>query len=153
MITINATGDTTLHTAGKYCPEDILVKVPAGGSGGSVETCTVTMNVPGYIAVIGYGTYDRYCNGSNLGTITIPSTGGFSHIFPMESIMIFRNVPVGSVFTFCVDKSMSSSDKIKGVSVTDSIEFSLVNMTSAATAEYYVAVCRCNGDGEITITD
>ena len=47
MITINATGDTTLHTAGKYCPEDILVKVPAGsgdgsGGGGSVETCTVT---------------------------------------------------------------------------------------------------------------
>ena len=32
MITINATGDTTLHTAGTYCPEDILVKVPAGGS-------------------------------------------------------------------------------------------------------------------------
>lgn len=30
MITINATGDTTLHTAGKYCEEDILVKVPAG---------------------------------------------------------------------------------------------------------------------------
>lgn len=47
MITINATGDTTLHTAGKYCPEDILVKVPAGGSGGggaSLETCTVTIN-------------------------------------------------------------------------------------------------------------
>lgn len=53
MITINATGDTTIHTAGKYCPEDILVKVPAGGSGGgSVETCTVTINnvsaTPGY---------------------------------------------------------------------------------------------------------
>ena len=31
MITINATGDTTLHTAGKYCTEDILVKVPASG--------------------------------------------------------------------------------------------------------------------------
>lgn len=30
MITINATGDTTLHTAGKYCAEDILVKVPEG---------------------------------------------------------------------------------------------------------------------------
>jgi hypothetical protein len=33
MITINATGDTTIYTADKYCPEDILVKVPAGGSG------------------------------------------------------------------------------------------------------------------------
>ena len=42
MITINATGDTTLHTAGKYCPEDILVKVPAGSSGGAaLETCNI----------------------------------------------------------------------------------------------------------------
>ena len=31
MIEITATGDTTLHTAGKYCPEDILVKVPEAG--------------------------------------------------------------------------------------------------------------------------
>lgn len=30
MIEITATGDTTLKTAGKYCAEDILVKVPAG---------------------------------------------------------------------------------------------------------------------------
>lgn len=44
MITINATGDTTLHTAGKYCPEDILVKVPASSSGsGSVDTCTLSI--------------------------------------------------------------------------------------------------------------
>lgn len=32
MIEIQATGDTTLHTAGKYCEEDILIKVPVGGS-------------------------------------------------------------------------------------------------------------------------
>lgn len=50
MITINATGDTTLHTAGKYCPEDILVKVPSGGSSGGgssnfyEETFTPTGN-------------------------------------------------------------------------------------------------------------
>jgi hypothetical protein len=68
MIEITATGDVTLHTAGKYCAEDILVRVPAGGSGGgSVETCTVTMNLPGEMAVIGYGTYDRYYNGSFFG--------------------------------------------------------------------------------------
>lgn len=49
MITINATGDTTLHTAGKYCSEDILVKVPSGDSGvGSVETCTVIIQPFGW---------------------------------------------------------------------------------------------------------
>lgn len=32
MITIKATGDTTLYTAGKYCEEDILVQVPEGGT-------------------------------------------------------------------------------------------------------------------------
>ena len=37
MITINATGDTTIHTANKYCAEDILVKVPAGGNLAAVE--------------------------------------------------------------------------------------------------------------------
>ena len=40
MITINATGDTTLHTAGKYCAEDILVKIPAGGSLGEITVYT-----------------------------------------------------------------------------------------------------------------
>jgi hypothetical protein len=48
MITINATGDTTIHTAGKYCPEDILVKVPAGGgssgdSSGGILACHVLL--------------------------------------------------------------------------------------------------------------
>lgn len=32
MITIKATDDTTLHTAGKYCEEDILVQVPEGSA-------------------------------------------------------------------------------------------------------------------------
>lgn len=36
MITIQATGDTTLHTAGKYCEEDILVKVPSSSGGVSL---------------------------------------------------------------------------------------------------------------------
>jgi hypothetical protein len=44
MIEITATGDVTLHTAGKYCAEDILVRVPASSGGGSVDTCTVTID-------------------------------------------------------------------------------------------------------------
>lgn len=70
MITINATGDTTLHTAGKYCPEDILVKVPAGsgdGSGGaSVKTCTLrVLNSDGlfYITTL---MYEAQENGSRI---------------------------------------------------------------------------------------
>lgn len=63
MLTITATGDTTLHTAGKYCPEDILVKVPAGGSGGSsgVESagfCTINITTD-------YANTAMYYNGEN----------------------------------------------------------------------------------------
>ena len=36
---INATGDVTLHTAGKYCEEDILVRVPSV----TYETWTITL--------------------------------------------------------------------------------------------------------------
>ena len=46
MITITATGDTTLHTAGKYCEEDILVKVPVGGEGGGNELFKKIASVP-----------------------------------------------------------------------------------------------------------
>lgn len=63
--TVNATGDTTLHTAGKYCEEDILVKVPeaggGGGGGSSVETCTVTYYSDQGIA--SWLSYTAYVNG------------------------------------------------------------------------------------------
>jgi hypothetical protein len=45
MIVITATGDTTLHTAGKYCPEDILVKVPEGSGEIPVPTQEKTVNI------------------------------------------------------------------------------------------------------------
>lgn len=45
MITINATGDTTLHTKGKYCQEDILVKVPEGSGEAPVPTQEKTVNI------------------------------------------------------------------------------------------------------------
>jgi hypothetical protein len=45
MITIKATGDTTLYTAGKYCEEDILVKVPEGSGGESTPTQEKTINI------------------------------------------------------------------------------------------------------------
>ena len=45
MITIKATGDTTIYTAGKYCEEDILVKVPEGSGGESTPTQEKTVNI------------------------------------------------------------------------------------------------------------
>lgn len=80
MITINATGDTTLHTAGKYCAEDILVKVPAGDSsgGGSIETCTITItnkyNIESH--TIHYTTPDFEATSVTLysGTIVVPKS-------------------------------------------------------------------------------
>lgn len=49
MITIKATGDTTIHTAGKYCPEDILVKVPEASSGVEQATPVISINTSGLI--------------------------------------------------------------------------------------------------------
>ena len=58
IYTVNATGDTTLHTAGKYCTEDILVKVPVGDSGGGFESntdlCAVTIKSDYYMDGCGY---------------------------------------------------------------------------------------------------
>ena len=48
MITINATGDTTIHTAGKYCTEDILVKAPSGDSAISGEDGLITRTTTQY---------------------------------------------------------------------------------------------------------
>jgi hypothetical protein len=45
MITIKATGDTTIYTAGKYCEEDILVQVPEGSGGESTPTQEKTVNI------------------------------------------------------------------------------------------------------------
>ena len=71
MIEITATGDTTLHTAGKYCAEDILVKVPAGSETGGayIETCTVEVKKGkdgsgvSSIMVFDWGYFTCYQNG------------------------------------------------------------------------------------------
>lgn len=129
-----------------------------GSGGGSVETCTVTMHIPAALAVIGYGTNDVY---PNIGvpefdtvrrdTFTIPTLSQNGHAYPMDTTRIFNNIPVGSVFTFC--PIPESSRVITGISVTDNIEFSFVNTTYTTinSTQYTHAVCRCNGDGEITI--
>lgn len=107
MLTINATGDTTLHTAGKYCPEDILVKVPTGGgsggsSGASVETCTVTITCRANIMIspelptivaVAYSAYD----GNNTHTI-------YENQMDVTSYNM-TNVVCGSFIYIAVDSS------------------------------------------------
>lgn len=97
MITINATGDTTLHTAGKYCAEDILVKVPSGGSsdGASVETCTVVSNI-GHSPIA----VTKYENGSYLPAYTERSDAGIC-------FGTIENVVCGSTITIRYDRFYS----------------------------------------------
>lgn len=86
MITIKATGDTTLHTAGKYCEEDILVKVPVGSSGGgSVEVCVgdvVFNGPPGEPTVI-------YYMNSNFELSSISTMGEAISFSPLKNSIIY----------------------------------------------------------------
>ena len=111
MITINATGDTTLHTAGKYCAEDILVKVPAGGSSGgaSVDTCTVVSNIS-YSPI----TVTKYENGSYVPAYTERSVNNVCH-------GTITNVVCGSTITIDYDNAYSiTADGAEIITVTGS---------------------------------
>ena len=93
MIVINATGDTTLHTAGKYCAEDILVKVPAGsGSGGNtVEKCTVTFDL---INTMDFP-YARWVEGDSVMEVEIPGTPSIT--IPKNTSLIIGDILSGRV--------------------------------------------------------
>lgn len=91
------------------------------------------------------GTYDVIFQGTTIGTgLSIPSTQGNGHYFPMGVQRVFTNLPIGSTFTF-------KYGTIAGASVSNTIEFSFANDTGASKSDYEFAMCKCNGDGEITI--
>ena len=120
-----------------------------GSGGGSAGTCNVTINAPGYVTVIGWGesTITLTANGVTLPNSSLPSTESSVHNLPMDRTYNFPNVPVGSTFVFYTkDKKY-----IKGATVSDNIEFSFVNHDFVGVTDYNFAICRCNGDGEITI--
>lgn len=121
-----------------------------GGSGGG--TCSVEIIAPAGVCVFGWGEYDQYISADNgsswisMGTgLTMPGTGGNSHTMPMYAKYVFANLAVGSVFTFYY------ANGIKGASVSGDIEFGLANHTTTNTMKHLYGVCRCNGDGTITI--
>ena len=141
--------------AGTYVTEDVKVAATeSGGSGSSTGTCTVTMITPAGMLVIGYGECNIYLSTDygvsftiDQGSVSMPSTRGSSHYLPMFAKRVFTNLPIGSIFTFYSGASIY----ITGASISGDIEFSLVNTSSAASNQYMYAVCKCNGDGEITI--
>ena len=118
-----------------------------GGSGGGASggTCSVTMNLPGYVRVFGWGEYDVSFSGTSIPTNPMPSTNPNVHVLPLDAAYIFNDVPVGATFTFY------HPDGIKGASVSGDIEFGLANHELVSRTTYLFGVCRCNGDGTITI--
>lgn len=121
----------------------------SGGSGGSVETCTVEIFTPTGVSVFGYGTCDVYCssdetNYSFVNSTTLPSEEASFHCAPFSAKRVFTNLPVGSVFTFY-------NSSITGASISGDIEFSLANHEHVIITTYQFAVCQCNGNGTITI--
>jgi hypothetical protein len=115
-------------------------------SGGSVETCTVTMNLPTGVCVFGYGEFQVLYSGTSLGTYSMPSTKVNAHMIAVDTTRVFNNLPLGSTFTFYFGSG------IQGASVSNNIEFSFANHLGINSSTYLFAMCKCNGDGEITIT-
>ena len=116
MITINATGDTTLHTAGTYCPEDILVKVPAGGSLGeiTVETCAVTIKrYAGSSSSYSTVYYTTLVNGNVAAAdMELEDTGNISS-YTTFNIICLKN----SVLTMYFDAAMGSNVNMSSGSI------------------------------------
>lgn len=83
MITIKATGDTTIHTAGKYCSEDILVKVPQSGG--------VTEPVIGTLIAVENGTYHAMDGVDAYSTVVVDVPIPDGYIVPSGELEITEN--------------------------------------------------------------
>lgn len=111
--------------------KDTAAALPDAGSGGSVETCTVTINRSVYT----YGWYTQLIDGEK---VTTKFTGG-------TTTLTVENVIVNSCIVFCI-----ASDGDCTVNVNGDAELicklGLLSDYSTATA-----VVMCNG-GEISLT-
>lgn len=149
--TLDVTANGT-HDVKNYASVNVNVAGSSGGSGGGTETCSVTIITPPGVCVFGYGTCDEYVRIDGINWIllksehTMPSTEPNGHGVPYECKRVFNNVPIGAVFTFYI-----LNDSIVGATVSDAINFSLMNYQYGSMSEYNFAICQCNGDGEITI--
>jgi hypothetical protein len=117
----------------------------SGGGGAGGGTCSVEIIAPGNVCVFGWGEARINVFGTVTDPFSMPSTEVNRHSLPFDATYIFDNIPVGSTFTFY------SANGIKGASVTGGVEFGLANHTTKQTSTYLFGVCRCNGDGTITI--
>lgn len=153
-----ATGDIDIEGDDRLVPANIKSGVTifgvtgtyegSGGSGGgSTGTCNVTINTASGVRVIGWGEFTVTSDGNTSGISQMPSTLTYRHWFPYSVTYNFLSIPVGSTFTFY----HPTNGYIKGATVSDNIEFSFVEVDASPSSEYKFAICRCNGDGEITI--
>ena len=146
---LSAIGDAIRAKTGKNDPMTLdempveIANIQSGSSGG-VETCTVSVVLPAKVAIFAWGNFTRILSGQAT-PIALPSTAGISHLLPIETTYLLENIPVGSAFTFYC------ANGIKSASVTGDIEFSLANHDSQFSVTCLFAMCRCNGDGTITI--
>lgn len=124
-----------------------------GESGGVIETCTVTVNLPAGITILAWG--DAFVKipdyTMDLGACSLPNATDTPHTMAFDTQWIFSNMPIGSVIAFS-STSAGGTMHIVGAATTDNIEFSLINDSRTSKYDNYTfAICKCNGDGEITI--
>ena len=151
MITINATGDTTIHTAGKYCPEDILVKIPPSAPATELVTETAACSIVGQCYASNAGSYGAYsistcyagANTSNYYAYVMkfrtPAFKGTS-----KNINFTLNIKSNYHANISLNYALATSDANKGsykrtyASVSDSnqITSGLLTMKSMSTSSY-----------------
>ena len=142
MITIKATGDTTIYTAGKYCEEDILVQVP---SAEQIPAAPVLQNKT--IETNGTYTADEGYDGLGEVVVNVPTSNGGSAESNMNTCTVKITVPSSS--NYYVQNESVSGGAIT-YNITRSYTGGTITKTVRCDSVMYISASTIKG---VTVSD
>ena len=173
MIEITATGDTTLHTAGKYCEEDILVKVPGGAhlpniTLDAIATKAIAGDVSLSVATIGSYAFHGYTKLTSLfaPNVTIVGEYAFYQATGLKGAIALPNCTSVGSYAFYKTTGITSVDlplcktiggnAFNGVSAVNSLNLPVCtaipasSFTSANVTKLVLPECTSIGNSALT---